>query len=143
MTATTGLSALRRTATLAALWTATMFLFAYADIQQFVLQPGSLQEIQAGRIGGIDISQGFLLAAALLMIVPACMIPASFLVPARVARPLTMVMAIAFILITIGTAVMPSDSGIWWYYKAYNVVEVALLVTIVIVARRTDDREQA
>jgi hypothetical protein len=35
---------------LAALWTSVMFLYAYADIQHFILQTGSLEEILGGTI---------------------------------------------------------------------------------------------
>jgi hypothetical protein len=34
---------------LAALWASVMFLYAYADITHFVLQPGSLEDILKGK----------------------------------------------------------------------------------------------
>jgi hypothetical protein len=69
---------------LAALWASVMFLYAYADITHFVLQPGSLEDILKGEIGGIEISSTFLFGSAILMTTPAIMIFLSVLLRARI-----------------------------------------------------------
>lgn len=119
---------------LAALWTATMFLFAYADIQHFVLQPGSLEDLQQGTLAGITINQEFLFGAAVLMTVPALMIVASVTLRATVSRVLNIVVGAAFALISIGAIVLPSEGEVWWYYRFYSLVEVILTGTVVVLA---------
>ncbi len=120
---------------LAALWTSVMFLYAYADIQHFVLQPGSQQDIGEGTLGGITLTQEFLFGAAVLMTVPAVMIALSVGLRATIARPLNIIVGAAYTLITLGTVVMPDD-GVWWYYRWYNLVEVVLTVSVVVLAWR-------
>jgi hypothetical protein len=60
---------------LAAVWTALMFLFVYADLLSF-FRPGELAEISAGNMGPVDVSQGSLLIAAIIVTIPALMIGA-------------------------------------------------------------------
>lgn len=117
---------------LAALWTSTMFLYAYADIQHFVLQPGSLQDIQQGTLEGITLGQPFLLGAAALMTIPALMIVLSVVLRAAIVRPLNLLVGGAFTLITLGTVVMPGET--WWFYWLFNLVEMILTISIVVLA---------
>ena len=114
---------------LAALWTAVMFLFAYADIQHFVLQPGSLAEILQGSIGGMQTTPEFLFGAALLMTVPALMIFLSLSLKASLSRWANLIFGTLYTLVTIATWLMPD--GTWAYYYFYNVVEVILTGLVV------------
>jgi hypothetical protein len=65
---------------LAAVWTALMFLFVYADLLSF-FRPGELAEISAGNMGPVDVSQGSLLIAAVIVTIPALMIAISAAAP--------------------------------------------------------------
>ena len=65
---------------LAAVWTALMFLFVYADLLSF-FRPGELAEISAGNMGPVDVSQGSLLLAAIVVTIPALMIVVSVAAP--------------------------------------------------------------
>lgn len=114
---------------LAALWTAVMFLFAYADIQHFVLQPGSVAEILQGSIGGMQTTPEFLFGAALLMIVPTLMIFLSLSLKASLSRWANLIFGTLYTLVTIATWLIPD--GTWAYYYFYNVVEVILTGLIV------------
>jgi hypothetical protein len=58
---------------LAALWTAVLLLFAYGDIVGF-FSPGQLQEVMAGEISGMAITQGFLFAVSLYVAVASVMV---------------------------------------------------------------------
>lgn len=51
---------------LAALWVAVMFIYVYADIKT-LFQPEIPEQIISGVVGGMKISQAFLLSAAVLM----------------------------------------------------------------------------
>ena len=114
---------------LAALWTAVMFLYAYADIQHFVLQPGSIKEILEGTIGGIETTPTFLFGAALLMTIPSVMIFLSVGLNAKVNRWMNIIFGSVYTLVTIATWLMPD--GTWGYYYFYNVVEIILTGLVV------------
>ena len=114
---------------LAALWTAVMFLYAYADIQHFVLQQGSIAEILQGSIGGMEITPVFLFGAALLMIIPTLMIVVSVTLKAKLNRWLNIIFGTIYTLVTILTWLMPE--GTLAYYYFYNVIEVILTALVV------------
>ena len=114
---------------LAALWTAVMFLYAYADIQHFVLQPGSIAEILQGSIGGMEISPAFLFGAALLMTIPTLMIVVSVTFKANLNRWLNIIFGTVYTLVTVLTWLMPE--GTLAYYYFYNVIEVILTALVV------------
>ncbi len=122
--------------TLSALWAATMFLFIYADIQGLVLQPGALARIQAGEIGGFEITQGWLFGVAVLMTIPALMVALSYLLPAGAARWLNVIVGILYTLVALGAVLMPDEAGVWAFYVFYSVVEICLTVTITVLAWR-------
>jgi len=54
---------------LSALWAAVMFLYVYADIKAF-FRPEIIDGIMAGKVGGFEITQGFLLTSAIMMAIP-------------------------------------------------------------------------
>ena len=58
---------------LSTLWVVVMFNMVFADILSF-MYPGFLKEVLAGHAGGVRITPGFLLVAALLTEVPIAMI---------------------------------------------------------------------
>ena len=107
---------------LAALWTALMFLYAYADIQHFVLQPGSLSEIISGSIAGAEITSLFLIGAAGLMSIPSSMIVLSVFLPAKINRWLNIIIGGIFTLLSVLVWTMPGGDT-WAYYRYYNFVE--------------------
>lgn len=109
---------------LAGLWTATMFLYVYADITHFVLQTGSLEEISDGSLEGVEITSLFLLGTAVLMSIPAVMIFVSLGANPRVARWLNIIIGTVFTLMSGSTAVVPGDT--WLYYRYYNLIEAIL-----------------
>ena len=53
---------------IAALWIAMLFLFAYGDIFG-LFSPGQIQEVMAGELSGMAITQGFLFAVSLYVAV--------------------------------------------------------------------------
>lgn len=58
---------------LSTLWIFIMFNMVFADILSF-MYPGFLTEVMAGHAGGVQITPGFLLAAAVLTEIPIAMI---------------------------------------------------------------------
>jgi len=51
---------------LSMLWVFAMFNYIYADVMS-LMDPNVLKEVMTGSVGGIQITQGFMLGAAILM----------------------------------------------------------------------------
>ncbi len=109
---------------IAALWTATMLIFAYVDL--FSLYRADVRaDLEAGKIAAFEIGQPFLFFTTLYVIVPAVMIYLTLVLRRRVNRIVNIVLA-AFYVLTIAAGVI----GEWNYYILGSVVEVGLLVAL-------------
>ncbi len=111
---------------LASLWASLMFLIIYLDYFHLYM-PGTIADIQTGRVFVFDITQGFLLAALALVTIPALMIFLSVALPAKVNRWANIIIAavnIPFILFNL--------AGEAWMHMVFGaVVEVVLLCLII------------
>jgi hypothetical protein len=67
---------------LSALWVTLMLLYIYADILGFY-SPGTIEEIVSGEIGGIQITEGFLIVMAIWMAIPSVMVFLSLVLKAN------------------------------------------------------------
>ena len=123
---------------LAAVWTALMFLFVYADLLSF-FRPGELAEISAGNMGPVDVSQGSLLVAAVFVAIPALMIVASAAAPFPLVRWLNLGADVVYILVSVGNLV--GESGA--YYLFFGVLEIGLAGLVVAYSYRWRGREHA
>ena len=115
---------------LAVLWASLTFCYLYGDYFG-LYTPGKLRHMLEGAGPMGPVSQGSLLFVALLLVLPGLMLPASLLLPARLARWLNIGLALffaAFVALT-----MP---GAWWFYLAYSSIEIALCVAIAWLAWR-------
>ena len=70
---------------LAALWVAMLFLFAYGDSFGF-FSPGQIQEVTAGQVSGMAITQVFLVAGSLYIAVASGMVFCSLVLSPPVNR---------------------------------------------------------
>ena len=70
---------------IAALWIAMLFLFAYGDIFGF-FSPGQIQEVTAGEISGMAITQVFLFAVSLYIAIASVMVFLSLVLSPTVNR---------------------------------------------------------
>ena len=111
---------------LAALWTAVMFFYIYVDIFSFY-KPGTIESIQSGRIWEFEITQLFILASLLLMSIPILMVFLSVVLPARANRWLNIVVALLFIVVSLGNTL--GESWVYFYFGA--ALEVVLLGLVV------------
>lgn len=110
---------------LSALWAALMFLYIYADIIS-LFRPGQLEEMMGGRMGPFPVTQGSLLTAALLMLVPALMVFLSLALPVRAARWANIILGLVYTAVNIGNLV----GATWTYYLLFGIVELALTLLI-------------
>lgn len=111
---------------LSALWASLMFLYIYADIlSQF--KPGQLEAAMAGRMGPFAVTQGSLLAASLLMLIPAVMVFLCLILKHKADRWANIILGVLYTLVNIGNLV-----GVTWaYYILFGVVEMAFTLLIV------------
>lgn len=116
---------------LAAAWTSAMFLYAYADIINFVLEPGALEEILTGEIGGMTINGTSLLGAAAWMTCASLMIAACAVLSPRWCRRVNIGYGG---LSTIVIPLLALTSETWGYYYLFNFFEVVLTAYVVWVA---------
>ncbi len=62
-----------RKAKLSTLWIFVMFNYLYCDVIS-LMDPGMLKQYLNGNVGGVQLTQGFFLSAALLMEIPMAMV---------------------------------------------------------------------
>ena len=111
---------------LAALWASFMFLYIYVDYFGFY-KPGYIEDVIAGKVWKLDISQAFLLGALASVAIPALMIFLSVALPARANRWTNIIVAAVYIPFTLFNLV-----GEAWNYMIFGAaVEVVLLLLII------------
>ena len=111
---------------LAALWASFMFLYIYVDYFHLFM-PGALEDILAGQVFVLEITQAFLLAALASMTIPALMIFLSVALPAKVNRRVNIIIAAVYIPYTLFNL-----AGEVWMHMVFGaVVEVVLLCLII------------
>lgn len=110
---------------IAALWTATMLIFAYVDLFS-LYRPDVRADIEAGRVFAFDIGQPFLFFATLYVVIPAVMIYLTLVMQRRVNRIVNIVLAALYTITITGGAV-----GEWNYYVLGSLVEAVLLIRVI------------
>jgi hypothetical protein len=70
---------------ISALWIAMLFLFAYGDIFGF-FNPGQIEEVIAGEVSGIEITQIFLFGVSVYIAIASVMVFLSLVLTPRVNR---------------------------------------------------------
>jgi hypothetical protein len=113
---------------LAALWIAVMFIYVYADIKT-LFQPEIPEQIIAGVVGGMKISQAFLLSAAVLMSIPPIMIILTLVLKPGVSRWVNLIVSLLHILLIIATRFV--SAKIWYYYIYYQSIEAIFHALII------------
>jgi hypothetical protein len=123
---------------LAALWTAVMFCFIYADILAFY-DPWLLEEIGKGNMGPLGpITQKLKLAVAVWMSIPAIMIFLSLTLKATINRIANAVTGSLFTLVTVATFIMGPSA----YYVYFGLLEI-LLTSLIVLSALQWPREEA
>lgn len=111
---------------LAAAWASFMFLYVYVDILGLYL-PGVIDDILAGIVWELQISQTWAFGALTLMAIPILMVILSVTLPARANRVTNLVVASVYVLVSAANALGES----WTYYFALAIgLEVVVLALI-------------
>ena len=113
-------------AKLAAAWTSMMFFYIYVD-HLHLYKPGAVADILDGIVFEFDISQTFAVTSLALVGIPSVMVLLSTALPARVNRPLNLVVASLYVPVTAFNVVGES----WLYFYGLGVaLELALLALV-------------
>ena len=110
---------------ISALWIAMLFLFAYGDIFGF-LKPGRIEEVTAGEVSGVKITEVFLFGVSVYIAIASVMIFLSLVLRPRVNRWTNIVLAVLYIVSIVVSVIGESP-----YYVFLSVVESALLLLII------------
>jgi hypothetical protein len=116
---------------LSALWTATMFLFAYVDLFG-LYRAEALEALLEGRLANAPfaVNQTFLIFTLAFIVPPSLMVVLSLLLKPRVNRIVNIVVSLLYAL----SAIVSCIGETWAYYIIGMVIEAALLVVIARVA---------
>ncbi len=118
-------------AKLAAAWTSFMFLYVYVD-HLHLYKPGSLDEIRSGVVHEFETGPTFVALALTLVGVPIAMIVLSAVLPARVVRATTLVVATLYVPVTVYNATGESGG-----YAAFYGLSIGFEVLLLAVVLRT------
>ena len=121
---------------LSALWIAMMLLYIYADILS-LFRPGQVEEMIDGRMGPFPVTQGSLLIASILMIIPAVMVFISLTLKPKVNRWANIILGVLYTLVNISNLIGET----WAYYILFGIVEIVLTLLIVWYAWRWHKQE--
>ena len=112
---------------LAGLWVALMFFYLYRDVLGF-MEPGHVEDLLAGELAGVRMTQAILLGSAVLMAIPSVMVFLSLALKAEANRWVNIILGIVHIGILLSTLFVGQISVL---YAFYAVVEFLLIVLIV------------
>ena len=111
---------------LSALWVSMMLLYIYADILS-LFRPGQVEEMLEGRMGPFPVTQGSLLIASILMMIPAVMVFLSLILKTRANRWTNIILGALYTLVNISNLMGES----WAYYILFGIVEIVITLLIV------------
>ena len=112
---------------ISALWVTLMLFYIYADILGFYT-PGNIEKIMLGEIGGIQITEGFLLIMAIWMAIPSVMVFLSLTLKANVNRWVNIIVAVLSIVALAATFLVGEFS---MRYTVQAIVEAVMIGLIV------------
>lgn len=110
---------------ISALWTATLFVFAYVDLFS-LYRPDFRADIESGKVSSFDINQTFLFFVTLYIIIPSLMIYLTLVMRPRLNRIVNIVVAALYAITIVGSAI-----GDWNYFILGSVIEALLLAVVV------------
>ena len=123
---------------ISALWIAMLFLLAYGDIFGF-FRAGLIEDVIAGEVSGIEITQVFLFAVSVYIAIASVMVFLTLVLKPRVDRWTNIVLPILYI-VSIGASVIGED---WTYFYFLSIAESALLLLIIWYAWTWPKRKEA
>jgi hypothetical protein len=134
MKATNTITGLKdRRVVLSTLWIFAMFNYVYADILTLYfnasLQPAAWKQFQAGQVGSIHITQGFVLVGALLMETAIAMVLLSRVLPYRANRWANIIVGV----LQTAQVAWSLTGPVYWnlFYVFFSAIEIACTLFII------------
>lgn len=115
-------------ARLSTLWIFALFNYLYCDVVG-LMDPGLLKQFMAGNVGGMQVTQGFLLAAAILMEIPISMVFLSRILKYGANRWANMIAGTIMTVVQFSSLFFGSPPTI--YYVFFSIIEMASTAFIV------------
>jgi len=115
-------------AKLSTLWIFVLFNYLYCDVMA-LMDTELLKQYITGNIGGIQITQGFLLGAAILMEIPISMVLLSRVLKYRANRFANITAGAIMTLVQVSTLFIGSPPTS--YYIFFSIIEIATTVFII------------
>ena len=112
------------------LWIFATLNYLYCDVVT-LMDPGKLTRFLAGDVGGMQITQGFLFGAAMLVEIPIAMVLLSQILEERISRWANIVAGVVMTAIQVATLVVGSPAP---YYLFFSIIEIAATSSVVIYA---------
>jgi hypothetical protein len=126
ITKTTGMTDKR--ALLSTLWIFAMLNYLYCDVIS-LMDPELLKQYLTGNVGGMHITQGFLLGAAVLMEIPTAMVLLSRVLGYQANRRANIIAGCIMTVVQFATLLFGSSPAI--YYLFFSTLEIACTTLIV------------
>lgn len=111
----------------ASLWLFVLLNYLYCDVLS-LYHAEDLQELLTGTIGGVEMTQSFLLGAGVLMSIPMGMVLVSRIAPHAPARWASVIAAIAMTVVQAGSLTIGSDPTL--HYMYFSAIEITTTVVI-------------
>jgi hypothetical protein len=112
---------------LSALWVTLMLFYIYADILSFY-SPGIIEKVVSGEIGGLQITEGFLIVMAMWMAIPSVMVFLSLTLKANANRWVNIVAGMVSI-VALGATFFAGEFSARYAFQA--IAEGVLIALIV------------
>lgn len=120
------------TVLLSTLWIVVTVNYIFCDVFTLMYH-AELRQILEGHMGGMDITQGFLLAFAVILEIPMVMILLTRLLADQANRWTNVGAGVVLTLVQAGSLLAGSNT---MHYVFFSVVEIAITVAIVVIAIR-------
>lgn len=136
--------------TLIVIWIFVLFHYVYADIGMLahvLSRPHLLELFQSGRYGGAQMTDAFMLAAAVFMEIPIAMILLSWVLPASAARIVNIAGGVILTGVIGAIFVVTARVRALAFYNLFQAIEIIATSAITVLALRwrvaTDRGDQA
>ena len=117
----------RKRSRISTLWIFATLNYLYCDVVT-LMDPALLRNFLAGRVGGVEITQGFLLGAAVLVEIPMSMVLLSQLLGYRANRVANIVAGITMTAVQLMTLLAGTPAP---YYLFFSVIEIACTAVVI------------
>lgn len=115
------------------LWIFALLNYLYCDVIA-LMDPVLLKQFMAGNAGGIQITEGFLLGASILMEIPIALILLSRILKYKINRWVNFIAGIIMTVVQLSSLILGTSPTL--YYVFFSIIEISTTLFIFIYASR-------